>query len=84
MTALSLAPKRPMWMTLLHRLPLLGALIKDASRNDNAQFFFALNIILVWAIAGFSFGVAGILAVAYLLVPTVFIVLLGIMLFSGA
>lgn len=83
MTTLTLAPKRPIWMTLLHRIPLIGTLIKDAGRDDNAQFFFALNIILIWASAGFTFGIAGILAIAYLLVPTVFITLLGIMLFSG-
>jgi hypothetical protein len=83
-TATNAAPAVPLWQRMLYRVPLAGALIRDAGRSDNAQAFFALNIILLWVLAGFFFGIAGVLAVAYMLVPAVFAAILGVMLFSGA
>ncbi|NVJ71557.1 MAG: hypothetical protein HWE08_14450 [Alphaproteobacteria bacterium] len=75
---------RPFWFKLLFALSVLGPLLKDANTGgDTSIFFFAVNLILVWALCGFMWGIAGVLAVAYILVPTVFSIILGIMLFSG-
>jgi|GEM_PF-1733867 len=75
---------RPLWFKVLFALSLIGPLAKDAKMGgDTAVAFFALNIILLWVLAGFTFGIAGVLAGAYVLLPVVFAWILGIMLFSG-
>ncbi|MFC4348094.1 hypothetical protein ACFO5Q_09585 [Kordiimonas lipolytica] len=75
---------RPLWVKLLFAFSLIGPLLKDAKiGGDTAVAFFALNMVLLWVIAGFVFGMAGVLAGAYILVPLVFAWILGIMLFSS-
>lgn len=83
MTIATALPKRETLTRTLVTLSLVGPLWKEANADDEAFLFFLLNIILLWVIAGFVWGIAGVLAVAYALVPTVFALLLGIMLFSG-
>ncbi|SDE68904.1 hypothetical protein [Kordiimonas lacus] len=75
---------RPFWAKLLFALSVIGPLLKDVKMGgDTAVVFFALNMIMLWVLAGFTFGIAGVLAGAYVLVPLVFAWLLGVMLFSG-
>ncbi|NVJ97231.1 MAG: hypothetical protein HWE25_03705 [Alphaproteobacteria bacterium] len=84
MTDIALPRPRPRVLRTLFALSLLGPLIKDAREGgDNSLMFFTINLVLVWVLSGFLWGIAGVLAIAYLLVPTAFAFMLGIMLFSG-
>ncbi len=64
-------------------LPLIGGLIKDAGKSDEALIFALLNAVMLWVFAGIFWGLEGVLAVALALVPVVLITLCAAMLFSG-
>lgn len=64
-------------------LPLVGSLIKDAGRSDEALIFALFNAIMLWVFAGIFWGLEGVLAVALGLVPVVLVTLCAAMLFSG-
>lgn len=84
MSDTALAQSRPFFLRALFTLSLFGPLIKDArDGGTNSLLFFMINLVLVWVLSGFFWGIAGVLAIAYLLVPVAFALMLGIMLFSG-
>ncbi|WP_020399628.1 hypothetical protein [Kordiimonas gwangyangensis] len=67
----------------LHALPLVGALLRDAAKSDEALIFALLNAIMLWVIAGFVWGITGVLAVALVLAPTVLFSVCAMMLAGG-
>lgn len=84
MTDTVLPAQRPFLLRALFTLSLFGPLVKDARHGGtNSLLFFMINLVLMWVLSGFIWGIAGVLAIAYALVPTAFALMLGIMLFSG-
>lgn len=77
------APHPSLPARLLGSLPLLGALVRDAGKSDEALIFALLNGIMLWVLAGFIWGIAGVLAVALVLAPTVLIGVCAMMLSGG-
>lgn len=68
---------------LLLLVPLLGTLIRDAAKSDEALIFAILNGVMLWVVAGFIWGIAGVLAVALVLAPTVLFTVCAMMLMGG-
>ena len=65
---------------ILFNLPVIGWLLKDLHHGqDSAMGFFGANILMLWLIAGLTWGIAGALAGAYVLLPLYGIILLTIM-----
>jgi hypothetical protein len=67
----------------LRLIPLVGTLVRDASKSDEALIFAILNGIMLWALAGFIWGIAGVLAVALVRAPTFLYTVCGMMLMGG-
>ena len=62
-----------------YSIPVIGSFFKELSDpNSDATLYFLLNIILIWILAGFTWGIQGVFAIALCLVPTMFIVILCI------
>ncbi len=76
-------PKKSVKQLLLNTLfalPLIGWMLRDLhSGRDSAMAFFGTNIIMLWSLAGFLWGITGVLAGAYILLPLYALILLTIM-----
>lgn len=67
-------------LTTLFNMPIIGWLLKDLHHGrDSAMGFFGANILMLWLIAGLTWGIAGALAGAYVLLPLYGLILLTIM-----
>ncbi len=67
----------------LNALPLVGTLLRDAAKSDEALIFAILNAVMLWVVAGFVWGITGVLAVALVLAPTVLFTVCAMMLSGG-
>jgi len=80
----TIAIARPsLFKRMLFSLPLIGGMVKDAGRSDEALIFAILNLIMLWAVAGFIWGLSGVLAVALILAPITLFTIAGMMLAGG-
>jgi hypothetical protein len=79
----TLAPRPTFAARILFALPLVGSLIKDAGKSDEALIFALLNAAMLWIGAGFVWGLEGVLAVALVLAPTALFTLVLMMLSGG-
>ena len=77
-----LRPK-PLVFRALGVIPLIGSLLRDAGKSDEALIFALLNAAMLWVMAGFIWGIAGVLAVALCLVPIVLGTVITMMLSGG-
>jgi len=67
-------------LTILFSLPLIGQMLRDLrSGRDSALGFFGANILMAWLFAGLMWGIPGMLAGAYVLLPCAAVCLLTIM-----
>lgn len=64
----------------LFALPIVGQMLKDLrDGRDSALGFFGANLLMAWLFAGLMWGIPGMLAGAYILLPCAGISLLTIM-----
>ncbi len=63
-------------LPLIYRIPLIGWMLRDALEgHDDAPVWFAVNLLLLWILGGVFFGLQGMVIMALIAVPTVFVVL---------
>lgn len=67
-------------LKVLLNMPIIGQMMTDIRNGrDSALGYFGLNIAMLWLIAGFTWGLTGVLAGAYFLLPCYFVILLTMM-----
>ena len=67
-------------ISILFTLPVLGWMLLDIHvGRDSALGFFGANILMLWILSGFLWGITGVLAGAYIILPLYALVLLTIM-----
>lgn len=67
-------------LSTLFYIPIVGWMLRDLHLGrDSAVGFFGANILMLWLLAGFSWGITGALAGAYIILPLYALVLLTIM-----
>lgn len=60
-----------MVLRALYWIPIFGWLLRDAVHGDTlSRIFFAVNLLVLWALAVFIFGYAAIIIPALVITPT--------------
>ena len=71
---------KPLLSFLILNVPVLGWMLRDVKAGrESALGFFGLNITMLWLIAGFTFGIPGMLFGAYIMLACAALWLLTIM-----
>ena len=76
-------PQPSLAARLLRFVPIVGTLVRDAAKSDEALLFAALNFIMLWIISGFVWGIAGVLAIAIGLAATMLTTVCVMMVMGG-
>ncbi|MEX0298024.1 MAG: hypothetical protein AB3N28_03070 [Kordiimonas sp.] len=67
-------------ISIVFNIPIIGWMLRDLHLGrDSAMGFFGANILMLWLLAGFLWGITGALAGAYVILPLYALVLLTIM-----
>ncbi|MAS41865.1 hypothetical protein SAMN05444336_10254 [Albimonas donghaensis] len=60
-------------LNLIYRVPLIGWMIRDAMEGEeDAPVWFAVNLLMLWVLAGVIFGIQGVAMLALIATPIVF------------
>ena len=71
---------RTLLLRTFFMVPVIGQMASDIRRGEeSAIIYFGANIAMLWLIVGLTWGIAGFLGGAYILVPCYFIILLTMM-----